>query len=109
MDLSKSRVQHIQESPSLYYIPFSSPHPLFHIIGSRIFTLFVDYRRVTGSTGMCNDQLFTGHAQQVCSLEVFLSSIWQRPMFLLQGSIDIQRLRSRKPEKQVRMSPVHSQ
>ena len=28
-DLSTSRVQHIQKSPSVYFIPFSSPRPLF--------------------------------------------------------------------------------
>ena len=29
MDLSISRVQQIQDSASVYFIPFSSPHPLF--------------------------------------------------------------------------------
>ena len=55
MDLSTSRVQHIQafiSSLSLAFLPFSIllAHPT-----RRFFTLFVDYPQVTGSTSMCKD------------------------------------------------------
>ena len=42
MDLSMSRVQHIQKPPSVYFIPFSSP-PSRRPPTRGFFTLFVDF------------------------------------------------------------------
>ena len=59
MDLSTSRVQHIQKPPSVYFIPFCSPRPLFPYYWPTppvdFSPYLVDNPRVTGSTSMCKD------------------------------------------------------
>ena len=60
MHLSTSRVQQIQEPPSVYFIPFSSPRSLLSMLLTHptrgFFNLFADFPphlRVPGSTSMC--------------------------------------------------------
>ena len=62
IDLSTEPVQHVQEPPSVYFIPLSSPtSPLSMLLAHPtrgFFTLFVDFPphpRVTRSTRMCRD------------------------------------------------------
>lgn len=60
MDLSTSRVQSTQESPTAFFIPFISPRPLFPYCWPTPPVDFSScswiYPRVTGSTSMCKDQ-----------------------------------------------------